>query len=246
MDAIDVLHQITEDSIRAYGTADLAVGTVTGTDPLKVKIREEMTDLPEEVLWLTEPVMEKKIPVLQHLHTTDGFRHSHALPDLSHGHDLPGELKILGNLLDDLPRRAADEAVAGAGLQVAELVVADDVNDGMTVPALGEHPAQEDELAVHGEPDRVPLHKGDAPGGVDGELQCPGRAGAVGGVGDLLNLGRRVPGLAGTLFQNNQFANHRQSPSVDVVPRCRAAVLVHYRGKERMGRPPRTPVSVRP
>ena len=86
MDAIDVLHQITADSMRAYGMTDLAVGTVTNTAPLRVKVREDMDALPEEVLWLTEPVIEKKIPVLEHFHTTSGFRHSHALPDLGHTH----------------------------------------------------------------------------------------------------------------------------------------------------------------
>lgn len=86
MDAIDVLHQITESSIRAYGPADLAVGTVTGINPLRVKIREDMDALPEETLWLTAAVVEKKIPVLKHRHMTAGFRHVHQLPGLEHGH----------------------------------------------------------------------------------------------------------------------------------------------------------------
>ena len=75
--------------MRSYGLADLAVGTVTGVSPLKVKVREDMDDLPEEVLWLTAAVIEKKIPVLEHTHITDGFRHDHILPDLSHDHTLP-------------------------------------------------------------------------------------------------------------------------------------------------------------
>lgn len=89
MDTIDILHQIAEDSMQGYGLTDLAVGTVTGTDPLKVKVREDMDALPEETLWLTAAVIEKKIPVLKHTHITDGFRHDHTLPDLSHDHDLP-------------------------------------------------------------------------------------------------------------------------------------------------------------
>lgn len=86
MEAADVLHQMMENSMRSYGLTDLTVGTVTGTEPLKVKTREEMDELPEKVLWLTAAVIEKKIPVLEHMHTTKGFRHGHGLPDLSHTH----------------------------------------------------------------------------------------------------------------------------------------------------------------
>ena len=82
MEIADILHAMMEDSLRSYGLADLAVGTVVSAKPLKVKVREDMDALPEEVLWLTEPVIEKKIPVLEHFHTTSGFRHSHALPGL--------------------------------------------------------------------------------------------------------------------------------------------------------------------
>lgn len=87
MDLIDVLHQVTEDTMSAYGLSDLAVGTVTGVDPLEVTIRESMAPLPQEVLRLTAAVIEKKIPVLAHKHTTTGFRHSHTVSGLSHSHE---------------------------------------------------------------------------------------------------------------------------------------------------------------
>lgn len=86
MELSNVLRGMMEDSIRAYSTADLTVGTVVSEKPLKVKVREYMDALPEETLWLTAAVIEKKIPVLEHFHTTKGFRHGHALPDLSHTH----------------------------------------------------------------------------------------------------------------------------------------------------------------
>ncbi len=90
MDAIDVLHLITEETLGAYGLTDLTVGTVTGTDPLEVKIREDMAAIPESALRLTATVVERKIPVLEHRHVTTGFRHGHALPDFSHSHALSG------------------------------------------------------------------------------------------------------------------------------------------------------------
>lgn len=87
MDAVDILHQIAEDSMRGYGLTDLAVGTVVSVKPLQIKVREDMAPLPEETLWLTAAVMEKKIPVLRHKHVTAGFRHDHSLPELAHSHE---------------------------------------------------------------------------------------------------------------------------------------------------------------
>ena len=46
------------------------MGTVTGTDPLEVKIREDMAAIPESALRLTAAVVERKIPVLEHRHVT--------------------------------------------------------------------------------------------------------------------------------------------------------------------------------
>lgn len=89
MDLIDVLHQTVEDTMGAYGLSDMAVGTVTSTEPLEVTIRESMAPLPQEALRLTSAVIEKKIPALAHKHDTIGFRHNHAIPGLSHTHDAP-------------------------------------------------------------------------------------------------------------------------------------------------------------
>lgn len=90
MDMIDVLHEIMEGSMDAYGLSDLAVGTVTSADPLEVTIREAMAPLPQEVLWLTAAVVEKKLPVLEHEHITAGFRHRHTVSGLGHSHGVSG------------------------------------------------------------------------------------------------------------------------------------------------------------
>lgn len=86
MDIIDILHQVVEDSMQGYGLSDMTIGTVTSEKPLEVKIRENMAVIPEAALVLTAAVIEKKIPILEHEHITKGFRHDHALPDLSHSH----------------------------------------------------------------------------------------------------------------------------------------------------------------
>ena len=79
MDLIEVLQQINQSSMDAYGLSDLAIGTVTKAEPLEVTLRESMAPLPQEVLHLTAAVIEKKIPLLAHAHTTSGLRHNHSV-----------------------------------------------------------------------------------------------------------------------------------------------------------------------
>lgn len=86
MDLTDVIRKMMQQSMEGYGLSDMTIGTVTGTKPLAVKIREGMADIPQEALRLTAAVIEKKIPILKHEHITNGFRHDHALPDISHSH----------------------------------------------------------------------------------------------------------------------------------------------------------------
>ncbi|MDE7260522.1 MAG: DUF2577 domain-containing protein [Oscillospiraceae bacterium] len=102
MNLTDVLHQIAQDSMEGYGLSDMTIGTVTSTKPLKVKIREGMADIPQEALRLTAAVIEKKIPVLEHAHITEGFRHDHAFPSLSHSHST--EEGETGTALEDALR----------------------------------------------------------------------------------------------------------------------------------------------
>ena len=92
------MRQMVQQSMEGYGLSDMTVGTVTSTKPLSVKVREGMADIPREALWLTAAVIEKKIPILKHSHITEGFRHDHALPDLSHSHS--GEESETGPALE--------------------------------------------------------------------------------------------------------------------------------------------------
>ena len=130
MDLIDALHGIVEDSMDGYGLSDLAVGTVTGTDPLEVTVREAMAPLPQEVLWLTAAVVEKKIPVLEHEHITAGFRHRHTVSGLGHGHDVPG----LGHS-HSTEEGATGEALGGSHQTGQGLEGAYPTSDGLTPDA---------------------------------------------------------------------------------------------------------------
>lgn len=91
MELIDVVQQIIQQSMGAAGLSDLQIGTVTSAPPLEITVDTLMQPLKAEVLYLTEPVVEKKIPVLTHLHTTKGFAHRHEITTLEHTHTAKGD-----------------------------------------------------------------------------------------------------------------------------------------------------------
>lgn len=64
----ETLYMMMQQNQQAGQPTDLRVGTVTSTDPLEISINTAMAPLRREVLLLTESVVEKKIPVLQHNH----------------------------------------------------------------------------------------------------------------------------------------------------------------------------------
>ena len=79
MELLDMLHQISQESQKASQPTDLVIGTVTKVEPLEITTNPAMAPLRAEVLYLTAAVVEKKIPVLTHSHTTVGFAHDHKL-----------------------------------------------------------------------------------------------------------------------------------------------------------------------
>lgn len=86
MELRDVLNQMMQENLRASQPANLCIGTVTAAEPLEIAIATGMGPLKRPVLYLTSAVIEKKIPVLKHAHTSKGFRHSHTVDGLSHAH----------------------------------------------------------------------------------------------------------------------------------------------------------------
>lgn len=91
MELLEVLQQINQQSMRAAGLTDLLIGTVVSAAPLEVTVDTMMQPLRAEVLYLTEPVVEKKIPVLSHTHTITGLAHSHTCQPEETGESLEGE-----------------------------------------------------------------------------------------------------------------------------------------------------------
>lgn len=68
MELRDVLNQMIDENRSASQPSELKIGTVTSENPLEITINTAMAPLRAGVLILTEPVLEKKIPVLQHTH----------------------------------------------------------------------------------------------------------------------------------------------------------------------------------
>jgi hypothetical protein len=69
MELKDILQQMMQESMKSAQLADLQIGTVTAVNPLEIMISASMAPLRESVLYLTSSVVEKKIPVLGHIHT---------------------------------------------------------------------------------------------------------------------------------------------------------------------------------
>lgn len=81
MSLIGVLQEINQQNSAAGQPTDLVIGTVTSADPLEITINTAMAPLKAKVLYLTEPVVEKKIPVLEHNHYAINLGHTHTCPD---------------------------------------------------------------------------------------------------------------------------------------------------------------------
>lgn len=74
MEVLQEINRLTRD---ADQPTDLQIGTVVQAPPdgeLEIRISEAMAPLKSAVLYLTESVIEKKIPVLKHRHK---FPHTH-------------------------------------------------------------------------------------------------------------------------------------------------------------------------
>lgn len=94
MELIQALQMVMQKNYQAMQPTDLVIGTVTGISPLEITSNTAMAPLRAPVLYLTENVIEKKIPVLQHMHTTPDGNTGTALESVAcveNGQALPVE-----------------------------------------------------------------------------------------------------------------------------------------------------------
>ena len=90
MNLTETLYLMVQKSMKAAQLTDLRVGTVTAVGPLEITTDPAMPPIKAGVLYLTEAVIEKKIPVLSHAHDVNGLSHSHSVTGLGHAHNTGG------------------------------------------------------------------------------------------------------------------------------------------------------------
>lgn len=81
MNLLDALQMVSSQNMSASQPSDLETGTVTGVNPLEVTRDIQQQALRQEVLYLTESVVEKKIPIMDHNHYAINLGHTHTCPD---------------------------------------------------------------------------------------------------------------------------------------------------------------------
>lgn len=86
----DVLNQMIQENQAAGQPTDLRIGTVTSAAPLEITVNVAAAPLQAGQLYLTEAVVEKKIPILEHSHSISGLGHVHTVTGLGHSHSTSG------------------------------------------------------------------------------------------------------------------------------------------------------------
>lgn len=101
MELLDAILLTSQASQRASQPTELVIGTVTAANPLEISINNMQAPLREQVLYLTESVVEKKIPILDHIHHINTLGHSHTCPDGGTSTNLTGSYPTLTSLVSE-------------------------------------------------------------------------------------------------------------------------------------------------
>lgn len=101
MELLEILQLINKRSQQGAGLTDYVAGTVTSETPVEITIDATMQVLKSSVLLLTEPVIEKKIPVLTHQHYISTLTHAHATSTGATTPWLTGQYITQGSLVSE-------------------------------------------------------------------------------------------------------------------------------------------------
>lgn len=99
MELLDAIMLTSQASQQASQPTELALGTVTSALPLEISINNMQAPLRSQVLYLMEPVIEKKIPVLDHIHHINSLSHTHSEYHGTTGSGLTGSYPTLTSLV---------------------------------------------------------------------------------------------------------------------------------------------------
>lgn len=78
MELIEIIQQVAQSCVSGMEPTDFAAGTVTNATPLEITLEDTRIKLPAAALLLTSAVIERKIPILTHVHNTSGLAHEHS------------------------------------------------------------------------------------------------------------------------------------------------------------------------
>lgn len=128
MELKDVLQKMIQENVSAGQPTDRRIGTVTSEDPLEITVNQAAAPLRRRQLYLTESVVEKKIPVLSHSHYIPAgtLTHSHGG---AVGTDLTGQYQTNASLLSE----GFDSALQGENIVCWEDGKALPVEDGYII-----------------------------------------------------------------------------------------------------------------
>ena len=99
MELLDAIMLTSQASQQASQPTELVLGTVTSALPLEISINNMQAPLRSQVLYLMEPVIEKKIPVLDHIHHINSLSHTHSEYHGTTGSGLTGSYPTLTSLV---------------------------------------------------------------------------------------------------------------------------------------------------
>lgn len=99
MELFDALVMVINGAAQASQPCDLEIGTVTGVSPLSITRDIAQAPLLEPVLILTAAVVEKKIPVLDHIHHINTLSHRHTSTEGTISNSLTGSYPTLTSLV---------------------------------------------------------------------------------------------------------------------------------------------------
>ena len=101
MNLLEALQQVSAQQASASQPTDYCTGTVTGVNPLEITQDVHQAPLRAEILILTECVVEKKIPILQHQHYISTLSHNHTTTDGTTSNSLTGRYISEQSLLSE-------------------------------------------------------------------------------------------------------------------------------------------------
>jgi hypothetical protein len=99
MELIGTIQKIISNALDNAGLTDIVIGTVTQINPLEITLMSTMLPLPQEVLILTESVIEKKLTITDHIHDVN---HNHAVYDTYTGGGSSGFSNICSEELTEI------------------------------------------------------------------------------------------------------------------------------------------------